>query len=176
MGVCTMFWARSVFRQWTRQTMVHQHPHSNLALTASVKSGSLRREHNDINQNKFCNKCPGAVFGVFLPSAKRRPKEEASVLFQTSTLVFFCTGDRNLLEYVLFFFSNQWDASEPYMLFLLFCIAYSSAGEIFEKEIILAHLLNTHMGKHWNMSEWKQLLYTLSQIRLAFYSVFTLLL
>lgn len=42
-------------------------------------------------------------------------------------------------------FSNQWHASESYMLFSLFCIAYSTTGETFEKEIILAH-----MDKNWN--------------------------
>jgi len=46
MGVCTMSRARSVFKQWTRQTTERRPRRSNPALTASTKSGSLRRECN----------------------------------------------------------------------------------------------------------------------------------
>lgn len=72
-GICTMFWAKSVFRQWTRQTMVHLHPHSDLALTASTKSGSLTREYNGINHNSFF--VQELFFGVFWICSERRPKE-----------------------------------------------------------------------------------------------------
>lgn len=49
MAACTTWQARSVFKPLIRLTMGHQPHRSNPALTASIKSGSLRREYNGIN-------------------------------------------------------------------------------------------------------------------------------
>lgn len=43
MGVCSMSWARSVLKQWTRLTMGHQPRLCSPALTSLAKSGSSRR-------------------------------------------------------------------------------------------------------------------------------------
>lgn len=144
MGVCTMFWARSVFRRWTRQTMGHQHPHSNLALTASTRSGSLRRGYNHIYQNKFCNKSPGAV-NIFALQQKTPQGWSFCSPPGFNFGAFLCWRQEPTAICIVFFLIIDM-LQNLTCCFHCFALAYSTAGETFEKEIILAH-----MDKHWNM-------------------------